>query len=94
MASGAMELIAPMPREACAKRLQAEIDGPSFGATVMIGGAIVVAAVPSFVWLALAIPIAMLAFGFGHIKFGRYLARDERRFLLEFLRQTMGAKAE
>lgn len=74
-----------------------------FGAVVLIGGMVIVvstvafladpSAVPPFVWLGLAIPIVMIAFGIGLIRFGRYLARDERQFLLEFLRQTIGATA-
>ncbi|MBE7211210.1 MAG: hypothetical protein INR65_09340 [Gluconacetobacter diazotrophicus] len=36
-------------------------------------------------WLGLFAPVAMLLFGFGMVRFGRYLARNERPFLLDFV---------
>ncbi len=46
---------------------------------------------PSDSWIALAIPLGMLLFGYLLLRFGRYLARDEAGFLTEFLRQTLDA---
>jgi len=40
-------------------------------------------------WPVLLIPPGMLLFGFLLIRFGRYLARDEARFLTDFLRHTL-----
>lgn len=38
------------------------------------------------------VPVAMLAFGFGLVRFGRYLARNEARFLTDFLIQALEAR--
>jgi hypothetical protein len=38
------------------------------------------------------VPLAMLAFILGFAWFGRYLARDERQRLVEFLRRTLDAQ--
>jgi hypothetical protein len=43
-------------------------------------------------WAGLIIPVFMLVFGVGLIAFGRFLARNERPFLLDFLRQTVDAQ--
>lgn len=40
-------------------------------------------------WMGVVIPAVMFAFGFGLVGFGRYLARDEGRFLTNFLMQTL-----
>jgi hypothetical protein len=40
-------------------------------------------------WMGVVIPPVMLAFGFGLVCFGRYLARDEGRFLTDFLSRTL-----
>jgi hypothetical protein len=38
------------------------------------------------------IPIFMFVFGIGMVTFGRHWSRDEARFLLEFLQQTIAAR--
>jgi hypothetical protein len=43
-------------------------------------------------WMFLLIPLGMLVFGLALVRFGRFLARDEQRFLTEFLRQTLDAR--
>jgi hypothetical protein len=45
-------------------------------------------------WLFLLIAPGMLLFGFVLARFGRYLARDEARFLADFLRHTLDANEE
>jgi hypothetical protein len=42
-------------------------------------------------WIVLP-PLAMLGFGYGLVRFGKYIARCERAFLLEFLRETLDAR--
>ncbi|MDZ4775386.1 MAG: hypothetical protein SGJ23_01200 [Alphaproteobacteria bacterium] len=39
-------------------------------------------------------PLVMLGFGVGLVSLGRWLARDEERFLIEFLCETLEAKPE
>jgi hypothetical protein len=46
---------------------------------------------PKEVWLGVGVPPLLLAFGFGLLRFGRYLARGERQFLIDFVGQTVGA---
>ncbi len=42
-------------------------------------------------WVGAIMFPVMLAFGFGLLRFGRYLARDESRFLKDFLIRTLDA---
>jgi hypothetical protein len=44
--------------------------------------------------MAPVIPLLMLAFGFVLVFFGRYVARDEARFLIDVLIRTLDARAE
>jgi hypothetical protein len=44
-------------------------------------------------WAGLTIPAVMTVFGIGLVRFGRFLARDEGPFLLDFLRQTLDARS-
>ena len=46
---------------------------------------------PSDTWLGVAIPAGMAVFGVALVWLGRLIARNERRFLLEFLRDTLSA---
>jgi len=72
-----------------------------FGGVLLIGGTgFVISLVAMFThsseqhqgsWPFLLIPPGMLLFGFLLIRFGRYIARDEARFLTEFLRHTLDA---
>ena len=72
-----------------------------FGGVILIGGTMFVATVGKIlfgsgnqhenVWMGVVIPPVMLIFGFGLVRFGRYLARDEARFLTDFLVQTLNA---
>ena len=74
-----------------------------FGGVILIGGTMFVATVWTMLfsadgprqnlWMGAVIPPFMLAFGFGLVRFGRYLARDETRFLTDFLIQTLDAHA-
>ena len=75
-----------------------------FGGVILIGGtAFVVTAGTIFfgsssqhqnAWMGAVIPTVMLLFGFGLVRFGRFLARDEARFLTDFLMQTLNAHAQ
>lgn len=72
-----------------------------FGFVILIGGTMFVATVGTLffgpgnrhenAWMGAVIPPVMLVFGFGLVRFGRYLARDEARFLTDFLIQTLNA---
>ncbi len=42
-------------------------------------------------WAGLVVPPLMFVFGIALVRFGRYLARDEARFLTDFLRETLQA---
>lgn len=69
------------------------------GGVLLLGGTMFIATVSSMVigsdshhqnaWMGVVIPPAMLAFGFGLMCFGRYLAREEARFLTDFLIRTL-----
>jgi hypothetical protein len=73
-----------------------------FGGVILIGGTIFAASISSMIfgsgslrqnaWLGAVIPPVMLAFGYGLIRFGRYLARHDARFLTDFLIQTLDAR--
>jgi hypothetical protein len=75
-----------------------------FGGVILIGGTMFVAAIGTIffgsgsqhqnAWMGAVIPPVMLVFGFGLLRFGRYLARDETRFLTDFLIQTLKAHAQ
>jgi len=75
-----------------------------FGGVILIGGTMFVATVGTMLfgsgsqyqnaWMGAVIPPILLAFGFGLVRFGRYLARDETRFLTGFLIQTLNAHAQ
>ena len=71
-----------------------------FGGIIIIGGTMFVATASSMLsgsgqgqntWMGVVIPTAMLAFGFGLVRLGRFLARTESRFLTDFLVQTLNA---
>lgn len=72
-----------------------------FSGVVLIGGTMFIATLGSLLfgsghwaqnsWLGVVIPPVMLAFGYGLIRFGRHLARDEAKFLTDFLIQTLDA---
>lgn len=69
------------------------------GGVLLIGGTVFLATVGSMVigsgsphqnaWMGVVIPPVMLAFGFGLVSFGYHLARDEGRFLTDFLIRTL-----
>ena len=44
------------------------------------------------VWIAMAAPIVMPALCYALFRFGQYLARDEARFLKDFLQRTLDAQ--
>jgi len=69
-----------------------------FGGVVMVGGALSFATVHSAPSasssrrgdvLSVAVPLGMLGFGFALVRFGRYLARNEDKFLTDFLIHTL-----
>jgi hypothetical protein len=71
-----------------------------FGGIVFIGGTIFVSTliavlgggqIVTTVWMGLGIPLILPLFGYLLLKFGRFLARDEQRFLTDFLRGTIDA---
>ena len=45
-------------------------------------------------WMGIVIPLLMPVFGFGLVRFGRYLARDETRFMKDFLIETLNAQTQ
>ena len=69
------------------------------GFVILIGAAMTFAAVllpiatgarqQQDAWIAVAAPACMVAFNFGLYRFCRYLARDEARFLKDFLIKTL-----
>lgn len=73
-----------------------------FGGVLLIGGSLFLMSLvgliltyqsmPAGTWSALLIPPLMLLFGLGLTRFGQYLARDERQFLLAFLCKTLMAR--
>ena len=66
-----------------------------FGAVALIGGAIFVHSLSLLVWapakapdgniVGVVVPVMMLFFGAGLVALGRWLARDEKAFLLNFV---------
>ncbi len=73
-----------------------------FGFVLMLGGPasvvvlvkLVAAPAPTAAgeWLLALIPVWMLAIGSAMVGIGRWLARGERRYLIEFLRQSVEAR--
>jgi len=73
-----------------------------FGGVISIGGAAFIAALVDLITgrrfvegshaAAIVVPLGMVVFGIGLLKFGRYLARNERPQLIEFLKQTLEAR--
>jgi hypothetical protein len=60
-----------------------------FGGLILMSGALIAADVNSPAWLS---PLLMVALGMGVVAFGRYLARGDSQFLLDFLCQTLDAR--
>jgi hypothetical protein len=73
-----------------------------FGSVILIGGSIFVAIVRGVLsgtgsnrhnmWVGLVVPPAMLVFGVVLLRVGRFLARNESRFLTDFLIETLNAR--
>ena len=73
-----------------------------FGFAVLMCGIFLIPSVRSLIahpdtvqqetWVGCVVPIIMPAFGIGLVWFGRFLARNEDRLLVEFLVQTLDAK--
>lgn len=73
-----------------------------FGGVLLLGGTMFLVSLRSLIadgddamqnaWLGIVVPPLMLAFGYGLDRFGRHLARDEGRFLTEFLIRTLDAR--
>ena len=77
-----------------------------FSGVILIGGALSVIAVATLLGVPappmkgnLPLPfvpilfIIMLAFGVGLVRFGRWLARNEKRILVDFVSEVLDAKA-
>ncbi len=72
-----------------------------FAVVLLVGGPIFVisllaltavpARVPEGAWEGILVPVGMLVFGVGNSWLGRYLARNERGFLIAFVRNTVAA---
>jgi hypothetical protein len=75
-----------------------------FAGVILIGGTIFLATISSLIsgsgghpqnqWPGVVIPPLMLGFGYGFIRLGRYLARDEARFLVDFLIKKLDAQEQ
>ena len=73
-----------------------------FGGVLLIGGAMFVGTVatllkgstppPANAWLGIAIAPLMLVCGVAMIGIGKFFARNERQFLVDFLRLTIDAR--
>jgi hypothetical protein len=63
-----------------------------FAFLVTIGGLGMVLGAAEGNWIAIPVPLIMLALMFGLVRIGRYAARDEGRFLKDFLIQTLDAQ--
>jgi hypothetical protein len=61
--------------------------------SVWIAGAFAHRAHPSNLWPGAAIPFLMLAGGVALVMLGRYFARDEPDYLIDFLRKSLDARA-
>jgi len=72
-----------------------------FSGVILIGGTMFIVATGAFLfgspprgnnaWVGIFVPPVMVAFGFALVRFGRYLARDEARFITEFLVRVLNA---
>ena len=64
------------------------------GGTIFIFGlqAAISGSEPVGNWISLVVPPLMVAFGIGFYKFGRWLARNEQAFLLDFIMTTLKAR--
>lgn len=60
-----------------------------FAGVILIGLPVAFSMLRTHDSMGVAIPVGLLVFGFALIKFGRYLARNETRFLKDFLIQTL-----
>ena len=74
-----------------------------FGGVILIGGMAFLTAIRQLLFgvggvqnpaLAIAVLPVMLAVGYGFVRLGRYIARDEARFLTDFLIRTLDARAQ
>lgn len=75
-----------------------------FTGVVIIGGAILIhslmqlasgpSPVPSGVWLGIGIPVVLIVFGVGLLRFGRHLARDDQPYLIDFIRRAAASGCE
>jgi hypothetical protein len=71
-----------------------------FGAVMIVGGTVAMRAIgfvlrggaPADAWLGIAAPTIMLAGGAALVGHGHFLGRNEPRFLLNFLRDTIAAR--
>ena len=65
-----------------------------FGGVVLIGGSLLVASGrQDHNVLGAVIPVGMLGFGFALVRFGRFMARNEARFITEFVIKTLNGRA-
>ena len=72
-----------------------------FAGVLLIGGAMSATTVasllsgrdsiPANAWLVIVFPLLMLGLGVAMITFGKFLSRNERRFLIDFLGRTIDA---
>ena len=71
-----------------------------FGGVILIGGTVFVSAVGAILfgaasqgdaWVGVLVPPGMAVFGFFLIRAGRYLARNEARFITDFLINALDA---
>ncbi len=72
-----------------------------FGGVILIGGTMFIGTIGGFLfglaphgdnaWIGVVVPPLMLLFGFALVRFGSYLARDEARFITDFLLQVLNA---
>ena len=70
-----------------------------FGMLALVGGGMFLGATSAYLrggappetWAFLVSPLIMAAFGIGLVRFGRWLGRNERSFLAEFLRTKLQA---
>jgi hypothetical protein len=71
-----------------------------FGFVLTGGGTVAISAIgsllrghaPTDAWISIAFPAFMLACGVALIGLGRLLGRNEQRFLVDFLRETIAAR--
>ena len=73
-----------------------------FTGAVLIGGPMFVVSIASLIpgsthqmpnaWMGVVMPPVIVASGYGLVRFGRYLARNEAGFLKDFLMRTLDAR--